>query len=120
MKRVVIFVLLGPQLVFGLWTASVYIAAGRFVWLNLQQQLIYAIVGVSFLLLCGLDAILQRLQYRPVLIGLASFAIALLLTRDLSVEPFERWWLAHVFVCSAIPAAVCSWLSSEKQNGRAQ
>jgi len=122
MKRVLFFILLGPPCVLGIITALTYLAEGRVVWQNLQHPAMYGFLAVPFLLLCALDALLaaQRVPYRPIFTGLASFAIVLILLRSIFAEVFGSFWLLYVFAFSAIPAALCSWLSSEKQNGGAQ
>jgi hypothetical protein len=117
MKRVLIFVLLGPPCVLGMITALTYIAEGRVVWQNLQHPWMYVFLAMPFLLLCALDALLaaQRVPYRPIFTGLASFALVLILLRNIFAEDFGSFWLLYVCAFSAMPAAVCSWLSSEKQ-----
>ena len=117
MRRLLIFVLLGPPSVLGIMTTLTYIAEGRVVWQNLQHPAMYAFLAVPFLLLCGLDAILaaQRVPHRPLFTGLASFAFVLVLTRNLFAEAFGSFWLLYIFAFSAIPAAVCSWLSSKRR-----
>ena len=68
---------------------------------------------IPFLVLCFFDWILaaRNTSYRPAVVAAISFVLALLLIRNALAEFFGFWWAVAVFVLSAIPAAVCSWLS---------
>src|SRR5262249_1409552 len=57
MKRVLIFVLLGPPCVLGMITVLTYLAEGRVVWQSLQHPWMYVLLAVPFLLLSALDVL---------------------------------------------------------------
>jgi hypothetical protein len=98
--------------------ALAYVEQGRIVW---SLHPVHALLVIPALVMCFFDWMLaaRGVPYHPAVTGIISFVLALVLVRNALADSFGNWWIVSVFVLSAIPAAVCSWLSSEKQNGTA-
>jgi hypothetical protein len=116
MKRLVIFSVLGPLALTIMMVILSYVAEGRVIWQHINLPLMYAFTVIPFLVLCFFDWMLaaRNTPYRPAVVAAISFVLALLLIRRALADSFGNWWAVAVFVLSAIPAVVCSWLSGEK------
>ena len=130
MKRVGYFVLLGPflsWLVFiamlspKLLTGPKFDGALPFFFIAL---LVCYVPGVlPLLVIAGIDHLLSRYQWRILVCAVVGFGAAYTLFYFLAQggpeKDFRQYWF-FLGLMGGIPAAVCSWLSGEKQNERAQ
>jgi hypothetical protein len=121
MKRFFIFTLLFPPLVLLVYAVSdpifgrsLLAEIGFLIWV---LGWAYAVAIIPAWLIAGLDWLLSGKSYiRIVASSVAGAVLALLIARYLG----QKGEFMAFGLMGAIPAAVCSWLSNEKQNRRAQ
>jgi len=123
MKRFLIFVCLFPGIATAVFLALLSIAVGA---LPDNPAAVFLvgwgyIVGVVPALVCAMvDLLLSKTRVRGIIgTTLVGYGIGVLL----SLVVFDYRLIGRIMafgLIGAIPAAVCSWLSNEKQNVRAQ
>ena len=119
MKRFLVFALVFPGIALAVFFGLLSLAMGM---LPDNPQAIYVVawgyvVGVVPALICaGVDLLLRRTRI-PAVIGttLVGYGIALLAAVVIFDWGLFGKMLAFGFI-GGIPAAVCSWLSNERQN----
>ena len=118
MKRLAIFALLGPLIGMATVLLTVPGLTGKIVMLDATEISVIVVVMYFFglvpaLIVCLVDWYLARrnIDYRPVWCALLGVVVSSPL---IVVNPSQinsvRWMLFGLF--GAVPAAVCSWLSS--------
>ena len=130
MRRVSFFVLLGPFLSWLIFIAMLlpklltgprFDGALPFFFIAL---LICYVAGVlPLLVIAGIDHLMSRYQWRVLVCAVVGFGVACTLfyfgAQAAGVpRDFQEYWF-FLGLMGGIPAGVCSWLSSEKQNGSA-
>ena len=117
MRRLPIFTLLFPPLALAVFTAPDGFK-------NFLDWLVYAYVAATIpaLSTAGID---WKLSAKPTYLRIVGTTFAgAVITGSIAFflwDGFSEFFPALMAtLVGAIPAAVCSWLSSEKQNGRAQ
>jgi hypothetical protein len=121
MKRLLIFTVLFPPLALIVFIATEWRHG------SLPIGLLFFMLGYAYpiavipaWLTAGVDGVLsaQPFYLRLVATMVAAAVLAELTARYLGQD--IRGELLTIGLMGAIPAAMCSWLSSEKQNGKAQ
>ncbi len=118
MRRLLIFTALFPPLALVVFIAP-HLPDRDFLEIGLlcyMLGLAYVIVLLPAWLTAGVD---WALSARPFYLRVvATMAAATILTELTARYMGEREEILNYALIGAIPAAVCSWLSSEKQNGK--
>ena len=123
MKRLLIFTILFPALALVVFNAPDMIARHDFRLMDFTSlQMAYAIAVIPASLLGAVD---WALSAKPNPIRVVGTTATAALTADLIAlfmwgGSSDLWPVLMAGLVGGVPAAVCSWLSSEKQNGRAQ
>jgi hypothetical protein len=127
MRRVSFFILLGPFLSWLIFIAMLspkLLTGPRFDG-GLQFFLIallvcYAPGVLLFLVIAGIDHLLSRYHWRILVCAVVGFGAAYTLfyigAQGGPEKDFQQYWF-FLGLMGGIPAAVCSWLSREKQIG---
>jgi len=119
MKRFLIFALLFPAIAVAEFFALLSMALGMFPD-NPQALFVVGwayVVGVVPALICAVVDLLLRKTRIPALIGTTLVGYGIAILAGLTI--FDWGLIGKILVfglIGAIPAAVCSWLSNEKQN----
>jgi hypothetical protein len=117
MKRFLIFTVLFPPLALVIFNAPDVIMHHDFRLLDLVTlSVAYALAVIPALILAGVDRAFHSLAGTTV----AGAAVAYLAALIIGFPFLDYRATLMVGLVGAIPAAVCSWLSGEKQNGRAE
>ena len=126
MKRLLVFILLGPVLfvlcIWALFLPAASLTEGTAVRFNLEVDF-RALLGVMFVgfVLAVADWLAEMLVMRRWFTGLAGWAIGALTIGawfDLS-QPIW-WWFIVKGLLVGVPALVCSWLVKRMQSEKAQ
>jgi hypothetical protein len=124
MKRLAIFVLLGPPLATVILFVVLLPVAGL-----LEGQRIAISVSPSAYLYCLFPALviavfdwvaqMIELPYRPVAAAIAGWILAFLVLRETLALPDLSGWFLAIGLLGAVPAFVCSWvvLTTDKARG---
>jgi hypothetical protein len=115
MKRFLIFTVLFPPLALVIFNAPDVIMRHDFRSLDLVTlSVAYTFAVIPALILAGVDQAFHRLEGTAIAGAVLSYVAALVIG-----FPFLDYRATLMIgLIGAIPAAVCSWLASEKQNGR--
>jgi FtsH-binding integral membrane protein len=119
MKRFLIFALLFPGIALAVFFALLSMAMGMFPD-NPQALFVVGwgyVVGVVPALVCAVVDLLLRKTYIPAVIGTTLVGYGIAILAGLTI--FDWGLIGKILafgLIGAIPAAVCSWLSNEKQN----
>jgi hypothetical protein len=117
MKRILVFTVLFPPLALVIFNAPDVIMRHDFRLLDLVTlSLTYTFMVIPALILAWVDHAFHSLAGTTI----AGAAIAYLAALSIGFPFLDYRATLMIGLIGAIPAAVCSWLSSEKQNGRAQ
>jgi hypothetical protein len=128
MRRLLIFILLGPILfVLCIWLLLLPLASvveGGGVRFNIEVDSYLALLlGMMFggFVLALVDWAAEMLVMRPWFTAAVGWAIGALTMGGLfNLSRPVWWWLAVKGLLVGIPALVCSWLVKRQQKGRAQ
>ena len=128
MRRVSFFVLLGPFLSWLIFFAMLLpklLTGPRFdggLQFFIAALVVCYVAGVlPLLVIAGIDHLLSRYHWRVLVCAVVGFGAATTLfyfgAQAAGVpKDFQEYWF-FLGLMGGIPAGVCSWLSSEKQNG---
>jgi hypothetical protein len=117
MKRILVFTVLFPPLALVIFNAPDVIMRHDFRLLDLVTlSLTYTFMVIPALILAWVDHAFHSLAGTTI----AGAAIAYLAALSIGFPFLDYRATLMIGLIGSIPTAVCSWLSSEKQNGRAQ
>jgi hypothetical protein len=120
MKRFLIFTVLFPPLALIVFIAT---ERGEFLPVGLLFFMLgyaYPIAVIPAWVTAGVDGVLSA---KPFYLRLVATMVAAAILAELTARYLGqdiRGEVLAIGLVGAIPAAMCSWLSSEKQNGKAQ
>lgn len=114
MKRILVFTVLFPPLALVIFNAPDVIMHHDFKLLDLVTlALVYTFTVIPALILAWVDQAFHSLAGTTI----AGAAIAYLAALTIGFPFLDYRATLMIGLIGSIPAAVCSWLSSEKQNG---
>ena len=125
MKRVAVFVLLGPILfvlcIWFLFLPLAILAGGQTRFKIEVDSYLAVVLGLMFggFVLAVVDWLAEMLVMRPWFTAAIGWAIGALTLHGVFGLP-AWWWLIVHGLLVGIPALVCSWLAKRKQDRKAQ